>query len=419
MDLEKFVSGQSNVGEHDSTGVFTLSLEQASRKLSHYRFPRQHAWVCLLVQAAVGWRCRNFVVTQTAHETSFRLAPASAKLPRSKETLSALDTELDGKSSLSRFCLALQFLLNNQPDLPISLLEDKNENLLLTLSHEKPKKFGWLPLSARKHQLGAVEELDDFAVYSPVPIIVDGRRIISHPKNLMCILGRSPRPDLPVLLLPDYLKKLGDVSAFMEIRCSDDIQRQPARRCALRWMQHGVVVEEQRLELETRALEASFVLNGEDLQTDLTGFRLVEDPDKKNRLVSSLLDLIPALRKARKSLKIRGREEEEAAYRQPGLAEQGGEGYFVILPAPLLATGGLLILLSPLVVFTSGLGLAAVSMAAAGAGFMKAGMWSTADNIKKRRLAPQEKTQATYGLLLEELSQLEKLLQALVNPGKV
>ena len=88
------------------------------------------------------------------------------------------------------------------------------------------------------------------------------------------------------------------------------------------------------------------------------------------------------------------------------------------MPAPLLATGGCLVILSPLA-FLTGLGLAGASMATVGAGFIKAGMWSTPDNIKKRRLAPQEKAQATYRLLLEELSQLEELLQAVVNPGKV
>lgn len=418
MDLENFVSGQSSVGKHDSTGAFTLSLEQATRKLSQYRFPRQHAWVCLVIQAAVGWKCKGVVITQTDSQTSFRLSRGSGGPPLSQEIFGALDQELDGKSPLSRFCIALQFLLSQKPAKAVSLQEDKHNDLLLTLSHEKSKRFGWLPLVARRQQLGAIEELERFATYSPIPVTVDGRRIVSFSSNLLSLLGAPPRREQPGLPLPDHLAKLGKVGGLLEIRCSENIQDDPAKRCTFRWVQHGIVVEDQKLELETRALEASLVLNAEGLQTDLTGFQLREDLEKNKRLVCSILALIPALRKARKSLRVKGLEEEEAAYREPGLLEQGGNGYFMVVPAPLLATGGCLVILSPLA-FLTGLGLAGASMATVGAGFIKAGMWSTPDNIKKRRLAPQEKAQATYRLLLEELSQLEELLQAVVNPGKV
>lgn len=420
MDLENFVSSQAGEGKHDSTGAFTLSLEQANRKLAQYRFPRQQAWICLIVQAAVGWKCKEIAVTQTDRQTRFRLSRAITGPPPSEEILGSLDLELDGHSPLSRFCLALHALLNQKAEEPLSLVDDEHNHLLLTLSHPKPKRFGWLPIGVRREQIDVVGELERFATYSPVPIIVDGRRIVASPQNLMSFVGRLPRPGLPTLTLPHFLADLGEVGALLEIRCGENLERNPAKRCSLRWIQHGVVVEEQTIDLETQALEAFIVLNGDNLKTDLTGFRLIEDADKRKRLVCSILDLIPALRKARKSLKLKGLEAEHASYRRPGPLEELGDGYFVVVPAPLLATGGLLVILSPLLAFSTGLGLAAgLGAATVGAGFIKAGMWSTTDNITKRRLASQEEIQAKYSLLLQELSQLEQLLQARVAPGKV
>ena len=209
-DLLAYLQEQADDGVVESEGDFTVSLQNARKKLARFALPRETAWVSKLVQAAVGWQMKAVLVAQSKNETQFFFHPSTpTELPTPNQVVNAL---LSGKivleTPLDHFCLGLRALVE-QATLSFLLVVNDGEvkpqpiyagdhygnlsekarlgekfdravGMTLTVRHSPPvtlnshlseivglKQFG-IPI---------LEELRDYAYTSSVPIIQSGRHL--------------------------------------------------------------------------------------------------------------------------------------------------------------------------------------------------------------------------------------------------
>jgi hypothetical protein len=334
-DLLSYLSEQASDGVKDSEGDFTVSQQNARKKLAKFALPRETAWVSKLVQAAVGWGMTRILVAQSKNETQiFFQTRSPGQLPTPNELVNALlsgkivlDTPLDHFSLGLRALVeqaGLSFLLvaNDGEVLPKPIYAgahfgqmsegarldkryDRAAGMTLTVRHSPPlsaqsdvsELFG-----LSEFGLPIIEELRDYAYASPVPIIYEGRHlegILDSP-----LLGNSQVPLLQSGLskLEHSPERLRLPPCFEEKHCSYRShprrvrrsyggEKQFAcgyilaakspptnwreRRSTLRWVRDGVIVQASSLDTTTQWLSLHLFANAEGLKSDLTGFQLV------------------------------------------------------------------------------------------------------------------------------------------------
>lgn len=69
-ELETYLRSQTDEGQPDSTGAFTLEGQAALEKMGRFQLPRDTAWILKIVQAAVAGECSALTVKQGLTVTS-------------------------------------------------------------------------------------------------------------------------------------------------------------------------------------------------------------------------------------------------------------------------------------------------------------------------------------------------------------
>lgn len=341
LDFGAFLAAQTSEGSVDSQGEFTISQRQASQKLAKFALPRSTSWVSKLVQAAVGWRCKEIRIRQTKTETFFHFAMRDIdQIPSESHFLShILSGNIGDKEPIDSFCLALRALVeqanlsfilvandgkaSSKPIYAGSHYSELSEKERLS-SRFRPGTGLWLTvyhyLSAELSDVLAVvngargaipiiNELDSYCYPSPIPIILEGRRIDSLVVNGALSFSQTNRPiyfggikdylehsparlPLPedfetkspsLLTTPRRLRRTycgsSNFQAVYVLSLNIDAYAESIsdglRSSNVVWLNDGIVVEKDLLHVTTRGISLTIFANASGLATDLTGFSLI------------------------------------------------------------------------------------------------------------------------------------------------
>lgn len=416
LDIGSFLAQQTAAGEVDSQGDFTVSHNEAVRKLARFALPRTTAWVSKLVQAAVRWGCLSLHLTQAGPETNFHFVMDDGiPVPNEQDILSALvSAGVTGPRAVDAFGLALRglveqaqfsFLLvcaSSEGEEPKRIYAGSHygaltENQRMSDRYVRP---GGISLTVYHHSRpghdrvgGAivagkqareiVEELRAFSYMSPILITINRESLEGPLTNPILGYSASLRPlvlsgltglehspaQLP--LPPGYEEKLMSLlshprrilrsyggrtsfaAAFLMTFRTENAPAESYRRSRLLWLLDGVIVDEEEIGARD-ALELRLYANAAGLKTDLTGFRLVETDEYRQRRSEILKAMVLALEDPRLSEADFLREDRDA--HSPGddeaikdevfrrrlkvFATGGGAGLglMVLAGAPLLGT---------------------------------------------------------------------------------
>ena len=346
LDIGSFLDSRRSEGQKESEGGFTVSHSNAARKLAKFALPRPYAWVSKLVQAAVAWKCRELRVTQDKISTRFHFITDNlSTLPTEQELVSCmLSGKVGGELPIEHFSVGLRSLVE-QTHLSFLLvifdgeIEPKpvyagayfgsisererlsqkyqgGKGITLTVAHIPTTDTDSHWLLGKKYELKIVQELDLYCFLSPIPIQVDGRRVDGLLRS--SIYGSSERyrpllmsgaheddPDFELPLPETFeekqlslyshprrtLRSYGGKKNFSSVfLCGLQLPRiitkyMPTAQnySSIHWIRHGVLVESTKLPVRTLGLSCQVFANAEGLQSDLTGFQLVESSEKAAR----------------------------------------------------------------------------------------------------------------------------------------
>ena len=234
-ELEKYLRAQSSEGQKDSEGTFSISQDEALKKLAGFQLPFEGAWALKIIQAAVAaGGCESIGVTLSRSEQCFVLAglqnwslesveSALLDLDRGKDrSIQHLVTGLRGVgfSDLRGFWLGL-------PGEEFALTWDGRELKRLPIEHpvrhpvlnitckalfEEGGFFGLSSLlAARERNATTQRVLATLAYTCPVPLELDGLRLDALEFNphhgwgkvsQLLALGFAESDQLPQLVLP-------------------------------------------------------------------------------------------------------------------------------------------------------------------------------------------------------------------------
>lgn len=345
LDLSSYLEDQAEEGTKDSEGDFTISHQNARRKLAKFALPRKMAWVSKLVQAAVGWKMKEIIAGQSDTATQFFFyTDTPSDLPTENEIVSTLlSGNVAADTPVEHFCLALRAVVEqaemsfilaiNDGDLKpkpiyagpyyagvseadrLSDNYDRGVGITLTVRHA-PDIDGNTPIlniiNQGRFGIPIVEELKAYAYTCPIPIVLSGLHIegfLDSPifqgqKTPLYLSGISSLENSPeeLPLPPSYEEKFlsylthprrarrsyGGRKKFacaftLSSKPHNEGQVQMLRRSTFNWIRDGVVVQTNSLYVPTRLLGLSIYANAEGLRSDLTGFQLVESEDRKER----------------------------------------------------------------------------------------------------------------------------------------
>lgn len=356
LDIGAFLAEQTAAGEVDSQGDFTVSHNEAVRKLARFALPRTTAWVSKLVQAAVRWGCLSLHLSQSGPETNFHFLMGGVPLPNEQDILSALvSAGVTGPRAVDAFGLALRglveqaqfsFLLvcaSSEGDEPSRIYAGAHygalsetqrmaaryvrpDGISLTVYHHNRPGHDRVggAIVAAKQAREIVEELRTFAYMSPIPISINKESLEGPLDNPVLGYSASLRPlvlsgltglehspsHLP--LPPGYEEKIMSLlshprrilrkyggrthfgAAFLMTFRSENAAAESYRRSRLLWLLDGVIVDEEEIGARD-ALELRVYANAAGLKTDLTGFRLVETEEYRRRRAEILKAMVRAL----------------------------------------------------------------------------------------------------------------------------
>lgn len=350
FDLNQYLHEQKSGGALDSEGEFTVDSAKAARKLARFSMPHEYSWVLKLVQSAVGWGAAGIEVKQNRERSSFVFEPASdVTVPTAKEVLSTiLHGSLESQDPLSRLCIALRALVE-QTGLSFVLglrgREGETETLFagpdasrldsrtrktwgslpargirVTVSHQLRGEFyvgRYAPrfLLKERRDLAIADQLVKNAFCSPATVSLDGRSIenlLEHPEigfhrelRPLLVLGlkeeleSEDRLAIPVCAEPgrsmglyqplDYSDGIAVLQVLDPLHYSESGRSGRDWRSELFWIQDGVVVERAPLRIPgSRLARLVLILDAAGLETDLTGFTLLSDAGKDERLTRAL-----------------------------------------------------------------------------------------------------------------------------------
>lgn len=233
-ELEKYLRSQEGEGQKDSEGVFSISREQAIKKLAGFQLPFDGAWALKLVQAAVATGvCGGIHATLNRLEQSFELVGVNCwsleELESSlfnpdcapERSLGHLITGLRGVgfSDLRGFWVGLpgesHALTWDGEQLGRLKMENRVWNAVISVTckarFEEGGFFGFSSfLAARERNATVGQVLSSMAYTSPVPLHLDSRRLDALELNPNHGWGKASQlmalgfkdGDLPSLKIP-------------------------------------------------------------------------------------------------------------------------------------------------------------------------------------------------------------------------
>lgn len=340
IDLNAFIEDQQDDGEYKGSGQFTIEHQKAARKMAKFALPRPTAWVCKFVQAAVGWPVSKLTVNQGRVYTVFHFEWIKlSELPTEDDLVRGiLSSGISDDTPLGNLCMGLRALVEgeklsflvalNDGELkpkPVyagayfgELSEEKRlapgfrerKGLTVTIAHTPEHKAHDPEQTRRYVQARVIKELDGYCFLSPVPIILDGRRIDDPVRTPRFQAYSDFRPlftgGLPVCegllamrtpkgfqerrmslftdprrTLRQYQGELPEVSALILI--GSDIGPKAQRSMAkseICWVRSGVIVDSKSTWAVTECLRCKVYLPADDMPTDLTGFKISQEAAK-------------------------------------------------------------------------------------------------------------------------------------------
>lgn len=372
-ELETFLHQQQAEGTLDSSGHFTLAREKALEKMAAFQLPRDTAWALKVVQAVVLSGATRLSVRQTGTDTEFHFDPQQAWTLDDLET-AFFDPEVTDNPGLDHLKRALWSVsLNGMRPFHIAL--DQAQQSLVWTGHDfrrpdcKPRSGCSLLVSHRtifegkglpiirsfeaaKGNADLAAELVREAFVCPIPLELDGRRLDAlqacpthglRVQSYPVFLGLSSAADLPPFSLPPgslvkYRPK-ETVDGRLDLLTQIEVPRQPAAACLislhiqqvtrnkrtfweekaqeplLYWVRHGVVVRCEPIRwLYPATVSCAVFASAVGLNSDLTGFGLIEDAatvERRRRVLTSLRDCVQradfSLQKVVNSSRLGGR----------------------------------------------------------------------------------------------------------------
>ena len=396
IKLEDYIAELREQGTESDAGEFSLNFQSAKGRLAQLKLLREMGWASILLQAAVRWNCWKFEVRQTRYLTRFVLPLEKADLPSTDEILHTLSQiNLSSDTGLVKFVMAVQILLH-QGRFPfqVKICQSAKDvetlaygeltwfdrfrklpanSLVLDINHAKPISEHVYPIFAvKREQMAIRRELEIYGTPSPILVSLDGRDLQGRfslsemedkGQRILCGLQllsrRSSRlANLPLayalqkaiekepLWLLTKWEHQGFFSISLRLPSKEDARNpEPARRCYLSWVQHGVVVESIPLDFPSRVFCFDLYLSGEGLETDLTGSQLIRNEAFGSREQTALCELQKALRIHKTSLPsaeaLSQIETRDHQHHHPII----GSALFLTVFAPLMAAGTLLSIL--------------------------------------------------------------------------
>lgn len=327
--MDDFLEQQFAEGQRDSQGVFTVDTRLAQRKLAAFQMRTLESWLLVLVQAAHRGKARGLTITHLPRQSTVVLK--GGRHWGWDDLASVLNGGTTTESDLFSFAVMVRSLTAHTglrgfrlktPDETIAhwdgqemsvrpaLIEERLQGgeVVLDVFHQAVvEKRSWFfesrgSASAALAALTLAAERAAFA--SAVPIVCDGRRLSGIHLGAPPGSHRFRRPVALIPLNPEGVppsdfgtaldwngSSLGGIEfdngatevrpfgavALLHVTWSKEGRRVAlaSSRSRLVWVQDGVVVREQTLELEGR-LGLTLVASGAGLPTDLSGLHLVE-----------------------------------------------------------------------------------------------------------------------------------------------
>lgn len=341
LDLEQFLQRERIQGTYASEGQFTLSIEQARRKLSQFSLPSGEAWITKLLQAVVAWRVKKLEVTQSRAYSVFHFQPSLRYgLPTGMDIWNTFSSaDIGGREPLQRFCLALHALREReQLSFLLAINDGRSEAKLFAdgvhLKIESAKQRALSKVIREPGLTLAVSHLQDVhkrllfffndagggdiklraaiakrlwtdTQACPMPVVLDSRRLDALEQGVLAVddLPLSKQGNSPLLLPTSLFEILQDKNRHGALWRNDASHSgyilyrfgKLARSSELHFVDDGAVVE--TLPLATRSrLHFTAFLTSDGLPTDLTGLKLVDCSQKKTRLQEARLGLRESVR---------------------------------------------------------------------------------------------------------------------------
>lgn len=378
-ELFQWVGSLANEGTWESEGRFTLEKDKAWAKLSAYQLPFPEAWVLKLVQAAVTSAIPELRVKQRGSETTFHfVGQTSWNEERLTEALFSTDSVID--QSLVPLAVAIRYLAAgaerllalHYPDGSTQVWDGEafhtetspypTEHFALTVFSAKKDGLRWLspPALAAGESASVGKVLANFAYPSPLPILVDGRRINGFSSDPD---GGASSTTAPFALLPfkaelqlpefrfwrdwEWKPELEEISLEVggeleELRgeslscgmlacltaCIKEVPDPPrfdSQPNFIKWVRDGVVVRAEPIKA-LGAVGITVLISAEGLRTDLSGLSLAEDhmmvarrKQAKSRVRAKLYELLDKDTHVGVSIRMKGRVHKAAMVALAGL----------------------------------------------------------------------------------------------------
>lgn len=338
--VKDLLSQLQREGELDSKSSFTISEQGALLKLAQYQLPSPQAWVLKVIQAAVAAGADEEIRVHQLRdrtELSFTLRQPWS-LPGLKRAFT--NPEPAAEPGLAQLCQALwsaglaqrraiRLEFQGSPEVMIwdgselSFLTRRSGAqgaYLLCVSHEQKKVEGssWLAKSTRASRTNADVRtlLRQQAFCCPVRLWLDSYQIqcalalpgeplelhlpvalhlldlATPPLDFSRSHMEEPKPSeisprqliVPVLRKVKALEPTSGLGLLsLHYQCPLKGSPEPIERPSLcYWVQHGVVVQTDRL-TEPHRLSLSYFLCADDLDCDVSGFQLLQSPEYVRR----------------------------------------------------------------------------------------------------------------------------------------
>ena len=317
--LEAYLSEQSEVGQRDSEGSFTVSAEKALDKLASHQLPRTSAWILKMVQAGVVAGASGMWVSHGLRGCKIRYKEGA--FPTLEELRSAwieplpIENEVELRLSVALRAVAFArrrpvLVVQNCPDTgPRTLFwngasmgrivpaEGKMKTTVTvgeTLFYVSRSPLAKDDTVKKIHGVSDVtaaefKELTNYAVCSPMPLWADNRPLnhfgmedVSMIRKSLAFSAQQTIESGPTLALPPSVRESTEVTRA-GLAWTLYHSNRPEPSC-LSWVKDGVVCEEENLHLHPDHYKVRLFVPADDIETDLTALQLrFPSRDLKNR----------------------------------------------------------------------------------------------------------------------------------------
>ena len=331
-ELEVFLHQQYSQGQESSQGLFTLDRQRAVEIISRCQLPGSEFWILKFIQAASILRVKSLDIRQTKTENTIRIYGKNWPIQDFEQVF--FNVAETGSGAIDNLRLALWSLGIGQsrafqltfPNSDRSYLWDgakmtirkslKLAYLHVTVSH-RTRKSGQIfsvlsPLRAASINTQVADLVRSRAFTAPITLRIDGLRCdgfqnspshgfqdLSYPLRCYGLdLNIPPLPippgtyENPSVPKDPNLHKLSENFSYGSLRSSQGAiaflvghcawvksgerggYKKGSHRSTISWIRHGVIIQQDELDLPRLAISLGLFVNASHLNTDLTGFAL-------------------------------------------------------------------------------------------------------------------------------------------------